>query len=280
MVCNLPLWKILTENKVGFKMKKIIFFLCFLSFPLSISAQEADPSKNQVRKELAIVIDDFGNNMKGTEEMLNLPVPITVAIMPFLSTSKEDAIRAHKQGHEVIVHLPLEPKKGKKSWLGPGAITTDLSDEEIRKRVKDAIESIPYAVGMNHHMGSKATEDKRVMRIILEECRNHSLYYLDSKTTSKSVIKDLAEELNVPYLENGLFFDHIYTSQYITKQASRLAKKLDTEQEFIAIGHVGVSGPAVVSVLKEYIPVYQKDADIVPLSTLVEGYELLDTDLP
>jgi len=280
VVCNLPLWKILTENKVGFKMKKIIFFLCFLSFPLSISAQEADPSKNQVRKELAIVIDDFGNNMKGTEEMLNLPVPITVAIMPFLSTSKEDAIRAHKKGHEVIVHLPLEPKKGKKSWLGPGAITTDLSDEEIRKRVKDAIESIPYAVGMNHHMGSKATEDKRVMRIILEECRNHSLYYLDSKTTSKSVIKDLAEELNVPYLENGLFFDHIYTSQYITKQASRLAKKLDTEQEFIAIGHVGVSGPAVVSVLKEYIPVYQKDADIVPLSTLVEGYELLDTDLP
>lgn len=280
MVCNLPLWKILTENKVGFKMKKIIFFLCFLSFPLSISAQEADPSKNQVRKELAIVIDDFGNNMKGTEEMLNLPVPITVAIMPFLSTSKEDAIRAHKKGHEVIVHLPLEPKKGKKSWLGPGAITTDLSDEEIRKRVKDAIESIPYAVGMNHHMGSKATEDKRVMRIILEECRNHSLYYLDSKTTSKSVIKDLAEELNVPYLENGLFFDHIYTSQYITKQASRLAKKLDTEQKFIAIGHVGVSGPAVVSVLKEYIPVYQKDADIVPLSTLVEGYELLDTDLP
>lgn len=95
-------------------MKKIIFFLCFLSFPLSISAQEADPSKNQVRKELAIVIDDFGNNMKGTEEMLNLPVPITVAIMPFLSTSKEDAIRAHKKGHEVIVHLPLEPKKGKK----------------------------------------------------------------------------------------------------------------------------------------------------------------------
>lgn len=58
---------------------------------------------------------------------------------------------------------------------------------------------------MNHHMGSKATEDKRVMRIILEECRNHSLYYLDSKTTSNSVIKELAEEINVPYLENDLF---------------------------------------------------------------------------
>ncbi|MER2059661.1 MAG: divergent polysaccharide deacetylase family protein, partial [Niallia sp.] len=69
-------------------MKKLLCFFCFLSFPLGISAQEVDSSNNQGRKELAIVIDDFGNNMKGTEEMLNLPVPITVAIMPFLSTSK------------------------------------------------------------------------------------------------------------------------------------------------------------------------------------------------
>ncbi|MGV3240660.1 divergent polysaccharide deacetylase family protein, partial [Streptococcus hyovaginalis] len=139
--------------------------------------------------------------MQGTEEMRNLPVTITVAIRPFLSTSKEDAIRAQKKGHEVVGHLPLEPKKGKKSWLGPGAITTDLSDQEIRKRVKDAIESIPYAVGMNHHMGSKATEDKRVMKIILEECRNKSIFYLDRKTTRKNVIKELAVELNCPFFK-------------------------------------------------------------------------------
>lgn len=218
--------------------------------------------------------------MKGTKEILNLPVPITAAIMPFLSSSKEDAIAAHNKGHEVIVHLPLEPKQGKKSWLGPGAITTDLSDEEVRKRTKEAIESIPYAVGMNHHMGSKATEDERVMRIILEECKKHGLFYLDSKTTGKSVIKRLAGEIQVPYLENNMFFDHFYTSQHITKQAIKLNKQLGKEESFIAIGHVGVSGPMVVEVLKEYIPVYQQTANLVPLSTLVEGYELLDIDIP
>ncbi|MFT8321856.1 MAG: divergent polysaccharide deacetylase family protein [Bacillus sp. (in: firmicutes)] len=224
---------------------------------------------------LAIVIDDFGNNMKGTEEMLNLPVPITAAIMPFLSTSKEDAKLAHKKGHEVIVHLPLEPKKGKKSWLGPGAITTDLSDKEIRKRVRKAIKSIPYAVGMNHHMGSKATEDERVMRIILEECQKNNLYYLDSKTTGNSVIKKLAEEMHVPYLENNLFFDHVYSNQYIVKQANKLAHELDKQDQLIAIGHVGISGPTVVSVLKEYIPVFEQEANIVPLSKLIDGYEWL-----
>ncbi|HWJ78763.1 MAG TPA: divergent polysaccharide deacetylase family protein, partial [Niallia sp.] len=122
-------------------MKKVILLLSIflLSFYTKVDAKELTYKE---KNELAIVIDDFGNNMKGTEDMLNLPVPITVAIMPFLPTSKEDAIRAHEKGHEVIIHLPLEPKKGKKSWLGPGAITTNLSSKEIRKRVEDAIESI------------------------------------------------------------------------------------------------------------------------------------------
>ena len=43
------------------------------------------------------MIDDFGNNMKATEEMLNLPVPITAAIMPFLSTTERDAKLAHEK---------------------------------------------------------------------------------------------------------------------------------------------------------------------------------------
>lgn len=262
--------------------KIMIFFLSFifLVFTLCPPSYANQLEEQKAKKVLAIVIDDFGNNMKGTEDMLNLQVPITAAIMPFLPTSREDAIRAHKKGHEVIVHLPLEPKKGKKSWLGPGAITTDLSDQEIRQRVQNAIKSIPYAVGMNHHMGSKATEDERVMRIILEECQKNNLYYLDSKTTGKSVVKKLAEELYVPYLENNLFFDHIYSNQHIEKQANRLAKELDKKEEFIAIGHVGISGPAVVSVLKAYIPVYQHEAKLVPLSDLIDGYELLHYSYP
>lgn len=151
-----------------------------------------------------------------------------------------------------------------------------MSNEEIRRRVKAAIKDVPHAVGMNHHMGSKATEDERVMRIVLEVCRENGLYYLDSKTTGKSVIKKLAEEMNVPYLENNFFFDHVYTTQHITKQASILSKKLVDHEQFIAIGHVGVTGIKVVNVLKQYIPVYKTNAKIVPLSELIPGFELID----
>jgi uncharacterized protein len=146
-------------------------FFVFSMLPNLTLAQESDTKK----KELAIVIDDFGNNMEATEEMLNLPIFITAAIMPFLSTIERDAELANEKGHEVIVHLPMEPKKGKKCWLGPGAITTDLSNEEIRKRVENVIANVPHAVGMNHHMGSKVTEDERAMRVVLEVCQEKGL---------------------------------------------------------------------------------------------------------
>ncbi|MBE4907321.1 divergent polysaccharide deacetylase family protein [Bacillus luteolus] len=242
----------------------LMVVLLFSSF-MSNAAANVDNTK----KVLAIVIDDFGNNMKGTEDMLALPIPLTVAIMPHMTTTERDAKLAHSRGHEVIIHLPMEPKRGKKSWLGPGAITTDLSDEEIRKRVEAAIENVPYAVGMNHHMGSKVTENERIMRIVLEVCKEKGLYYLDSKTAGKSVIPKIAAELSVPYLENNMFFDHQYSSKHIYKQASVIVKKLEDRSPLIAIGHVGITGDNVVGAIKANIPEYEKHAEIVLLSELI-----------
>ncbi|WP_338786788.1 divergent polysaccharide deacetylase family protein [Metabacillus sp. FJAT-53654] len=248
---------------------KMLLLLGFLSTTLLPSiAPETRTQQSNEQKHVAIVIDDFGNGMKGTEEILSLPIRLTVAVMPFLSTTEKDAKLAYEKGHEVIVHLPMEPLHGKKSWLGPGAITTDLTDEEVRKRVNKAIDAIPHAVGMNNHMGSKVSADKRVMRIILEVCQERGLYYLDSKTTGKSVVATLAKELGVPYLENELFFDEQYTTSHIIKQANLLMNKIDVDNEIIAIGHVGIAGEKTASVLKQYVPLVEKKAETVTLSEL------------
>lgn len=261
-------------------MKKIIVLsmLALLFATGNVSAKE--PKLSSLKKRsLSIVIDDFGNNMEGTKEMLDLPISLTVAVMPLMDTTKEDAELAHRMGHEVIVHMPMEPLKGKRSWLGPGAITTDLSNEEIRKRVEAAIDSVPFAVGMNHHMGSRASADERVMRVVLTVCKERGLYYLDSRTTPKSVIPELAEEIGVPLLENEMFFDDIYTTRHIVKQANRVVKRLEKDDEVIAIGHVGITGTKMVNVLREYIPVYLNEAKAVPLSELIPEFELVNERL-
>jgi uncharacterized protein len=224
------------------------------------------PYPGEPTKQIAIVIDDFGNNMDGTAEMLNLGIPLTVAVMPFLPSTKQDAELAHAKGHEVILHLPMEPVRGKKSWLGPGSITTDLSNDEIRKRVLAAIEDVPYAIGINNHMGSKATADERVMKIVVEICKEKGLMLLDSRTTPKSLVSKLASQMGVPYTENQLFFDDLYTYSHINKQMVKFKKLVQQKETCIAIGHVGPPGKKTAQVIKEAIPSLQKEATFVSIS--------------
>lgn len=254
--------------------KKILMFVaCFLFMIPSATIASEQKINN---KRLAIVIDDFGNNMKGTEQILNLPIPLTVAVMPFMPSSKKDAQLAHQKGHEVIVHMPMEPKSGKSSWLGPGAITTDLSNEEIRKRTLQAIKNIPHAVGMNNHMGSKITEDKRVMSIILQVCKEQGLYYLDSKTSGNSKAKEIAGLVGVPLLENNYFFDDQYSEAHINLQAKNISLRLQNQNQLIAIGHVGLPGPFTFAALKRNIPMYEKNAQLVKVSHLIPEIKMLD----
>jgi uncharacterized protein len=243
----------------------------FLGQTASVTAQEVKPDR-----ELSIVIDDFGNGMEGTKEMLELPAHLTIAVMPFLPTTQKDAKLAHEKGHEVIVHLPMEPVRGKKSWLGPKAITTDLSAEEIRSRVQEAIDDVPYAVGVNNHMGSKATADERVMTIVLEVCKERGLFFLDSRTSKKSVIGKVANGLGVPTISNHLFLDEVYTVRHISKQMERLKKHIADHDGCVAIGHVGPPGKKTAEVLRRSLPAILDKAEIVPLTKLAKDYKLLD----
>ncbi|MCZ8519119.1 MULTISPECIES: divergent polysaccharide deacetylase family protein [Paenibacillus] len=222
------------------------------------------------RKRIAVVIDDFGNSMNGTEQMFELPIPFAAAVMPFLPTTKADAERAYEKGKEVLVHLPMEPRKGKASWLGPGAITTRLTDDEIREKVIAAIEDVPHAIGINNHMGSRATADERVMRVILKVCAERGLFFLDSRTTDKSVIRKLSKEMGVKTAENHIFMDDIYTRSHVLKQAMKVQKHVKSHEVTVLIGHVGPPGKHTAAVLRESISVWEaQGAQFVPVSELM-----------
>lgn len=241
----------------------------------SAAALEANASADEshraqaTNRQIAIVIDDFGNGMKGTAEMLNLPVKLTVAIMPFLPSTKKDAESAHALGHDVIVHMPMEPIRGRASWLGPGAILTSLTDEEIRRRVEAAIDDVPYAVGMNNHMGSRATADERVMRIVLQVCKERGLFFLDSRTSWKTVVPKVAQELGVPLLHNDVFLDDVHTHRHVSKQIAAAREELKKRSSCVIIGHVGSSGLITSDELKRAIPELSAEVTFVRLSQLL-----------
>lgn len=224
----------------------------------------------KMEPRISIVIDDLGNNMKGTETMLGLQIPLTVAIMPQMSTSRADAVRAKQCGDEVLVHLPMEPKRGKRSWLGPGAITTMMSDEQIKETVRKDLDSVPFAVGVNNHMGSKATSSRRVMRDVLEVVAERHMFVVDSNTSPKSVIPDLAKQLGIPYTERTVFLDDVNNVAFVKKQITKLIRGAKMTGWGLAIGHVGLQGPNTARAIQSMIPVFRREGiSVVPASYLV-----------
>lgn len=253
-------------GKFSFIGMLLLFYISTATGNFALAEQENSGGKKQV----AIVIDDLGNEMAGTEEIINMPVPLTVAVMPFLPSTKTDAERAHQAGHDVLVHLPMEPLRANNEALGPGVITTRLSEDEVRKRVREAIDDVPYAVGINNHMGSKATADKRVMNIVLQVCKEKGLFFLDSKTNYWSIVGEVGKQVGVPVLENQLFLDDRSSRSHISKQLKAIRDLLKHQDQCIAIGHVGRPGKNTASVLKESIPEMTKDADFVTVSKLLK----------
>lgn len=208
---------------------------------------------------VAIVIDDFGNNGDGTEEMLGIGIPLTVAVMPFMPHSREEAQRAIKAGHEVIVHMSMEPEKGKIEWLGPRPILNNLSNEEVKDIIKDAIEEVEGAVGINNHMGSKVTQNESIIRAILEEAKERNIMFLDSKTTPNSVVGKVSQELNMTYLERDIFIDSIRDKNHMKKQLDKLGRVALEKGYAIGIGHVGPDGgKPTVEAIKEMAPILEK----------------------
>ncbi|AGB41327.1 hypothetical protein Halha_1382 [Halobacteroides halobius DSM 5150] len=209
--------------------------------------------------KVAIIIDDFGNRAAGTDEILKLEQKITCAILPFKETSTEEAREIKENGFDVIVHLPMESEKGKLSWLGSKPILTSLSTKEIKSRVQEAIIDIPTAIGFNNHTGSKATANKRVMEAILKVAKSNNLIAIDSRTTSKSVVGQLANKLEVPYLERDVFLDNKKDYGDIRKNLLLLVAHAIKEGQAIGIGHVGPHGGRITfSVLSKILPSLDK----------------------
>lgn len=204
---------------------------------------------------LALVIDDFGNHADGTEAMINLGIPLTVAVMPFLPFSKADADLAHQAGLEVIMHIPMEPMYGKSSWLGPMAITCGLDDQEIKTRLLAGLKELKWAVGMNNHMGSKAMQNSRVVKTILEVARQENLFFIDSLTTEGTAVLKMTGMLNHPYLARDEFLDGCKSLNHIKKQLQKLGVIALRKGYAIGIGHVGAEGGTVTAqAIKETYP--------------------------
>ncbi len=191
---------------------------------------------------LAVIIDDFGYDGAGTDDMLTIDVPFTAAIMPFSECTAENCKKVTEAGKEAIIHLPMESKTGKKSWVGDKGIFMDMSAEQIKEVVNDAFDAVDIAVGVNNHMGSAIMESEEKLSSVMEVVAERNMIFVDSLTTGNSKGKAVAEKNNVAYLERTVFIDSPDNIDVVVNQLKKAADVAKEKGYAIAIGHVGPAG--------------------------------------
>lgn len=217
---------------------------------------------------ISIVIDDLGYQHALGKRVTALPGPVVCAFLPHTPHQQELMARAAVTEKEIILHMPLQPR-GHRHNPGPGAVLTNMTENQVMNMVNRNLESVPYAVGVNNHMGSLATANPQIMTWIMQAMRQEGgLFFLDSRTTGASVAHDSAVRFGIPSTKRDVFLDTERGAAAVQRQFNQLLSIARRRGSAVAIGH---PYPETIALLERELPRLQaNDIQLVPLSELIE----------
>lgn len=233
---------------------KIIWLICALVIIAGLLVIHTRPKKITkmpitIKGKIAIVIDDWGYNLNNLHLVEQIKYPLTCSVLPNLNYSSFISEELHKKGLQIILHLPMEPHE--KFRLEKDTIMTSMDEPAIGSVISKALESIPNAIGVSNHMGSKATQDARLMEIIFKELKKRRLYFLDSFVSADSICADTAKRMRLGFAKRDIFLDNKEEPAYIKNQIDKLKARAKVYGQAIGIGH---DRKITLEVLNEIMP--------------------------
>ena len=215
----------------------------------------------------SIIIDDIGPNYERALAFATAPAAFTLAILPETKYAREIARLAHAHGKEIMLHLPMQSVAHHKH--SPGTLSLHMTRAEFIDQLEKDIAAIPNAKGVNNHMGSLMTRHPGYMNWLMQTLANQKdLYFIDSRTTDKSVAAQFAEENRVPHLQRDIFLDPDFNKQTIAQQFDKFINTLKTNGSALAIAH---PHPYTTQyILDNIYRLKQNGIKLVPVSQLIK----------
>ncbi|MFC3187323.1 divergent polysaccharide deacetylase family protein [Shewanella intestini] len=183
---------------------------------------------------IAIIIDDIGYRQTD-KAVLNLDTNITLSVLPHTPLGRTLANQGFHNGHEIMLHIPMQAIDGSK--LGPGGLTNQMNENEVKQVINRAVENIPYAKGANNHMGSLFTQLSTPMKWVMQSLKQKDLYFVDSVTTKYSKAAEQAQREGVPITFRHIFLDNETNTEALERQFSQAIEQAKTDGRVVLIGH-------------------------------------------
>ncbi|HOQ42188.1 MAG TPA: divergent polysaccharide deacetylase family protein [Smithellaceae bacterium] len=219
-------------------------------------------------KQVAIIIDDIGQDMKSLRDLLNIDADITFAILPLLPHSREAAETLHRANRETLLHLPMEPLSYPKEKPGAGALFTEMNDAEIVSQLEKNMASVPYVSGVNNHMGSKFMADEEKLTPVFRQLKKEGLFFIDSRTTPSSKTRSAAEKVHLTVASRRVFLDNDRDYKKIYQILMNVIETPAGGAPLIVIGH---PYPETIRAIRDASKVFrEKGVSIIPVSKLIK----------
>ena len=199
---------------------------------------------------LAIIIDDLGYDRAAADSLLALGFPLTVSVLPHLPLSTEVAEEAYLRGEQVMLHLPMQSESDA-AKTEEVELRVGMNEQQVDSALAGMLETVPHAVGVNNHQGSRATADPALMAALMPELRRRGLFFVDSRTLASTVAYDTAERLGVRAASRRVFLDDSANRDAILGQLELAARDANRDGFAIAIGH---PRPDTIATLAEALP--------------------------
>ncbi len=218
---------------------------------------------------VALIMDDLGPNREAGARTAALPGPVACSVLPHTAYARELAEACHRAGKTVLLHLPMEAVRGNQA-LGPGALRLHMTRTELLRTVAADLAAVPHVAGVNNHMGSLLTRHPGHMRWVMEALRRHGeLFFVDSRTTPRSVAWRLAREQGLPALARDVFLDDDPRPEAVAAEFRRWLALAQRRGRALAIGH---PRPATLALLERELPrLRERGLVLVDPRALLEG---------
>lgn len=215
---------------------------------------------------IAIVIDDMGLDRLHSARAVRLPPAVVLSYLPYSSNIAQQTDAAKKAGHELMLHLPMQPER-KTADPGPGYLGVEMAPLALHERVMKNLESFTGYVGVNNHMGSKFTKDRDGLAIVMAALAEKKLMFLDSRTAPGSVAEKVAREHGMQSTHRDVFLDDDVAPAAVAKSLIQVEQVARRAGAAIAIGH---PKDVTLAALEKWLPsLAAKGYELVPVSQII-----------
>jgi len=189
--------------------------------PMAAYAPPAAAAPNQPR--IAIVIAGLGLSARSTQAAIaQLPAGVTLAFEPYDNDVQRWIGEARRQGHEVLIEVPMEPYDFPDSDPGPHTLRAAASESANLQRLTWSLSRATGYAGITNLLGDRFMSDAEALEPVMTFLTRRGLMFFDNGTVSHSAAPDAAKSAGTAFVQSSTEIDAIQAAMEIDQRLSEL----------------------------------------------------------